>query len=725
MTSFDHEKPGRQPQKVFDPMQFARAYGKTILGVGSVLFLITFSTMFAMKRTSYTATGVIRIAPTMPFVLKDVSASSGRGAYGGYVNTQVARLKQYEVLMAALNRLPPAFKSRFVDEDDSLLDAAIKLKGLLDVRTIRGTHLVGLTIQDEDPEGLAEIINSLINVFLEKVADEEEGLDNRRLAYLKQEKNQVSAQLTQVSGQLKALSLQLGVVNFGEETNTVMKRNQLQEAYLSAQAETLLSRNRHANILKQVDSTKNAPLDDLITLEMVNDKYLQEREMWTDNAKRELAAVIETLTEDNPQRMDVSERIAELDANLHNLREDARVRTKERLQLQRGYNLKDQISKAEVQYEANQKFEENLRVELERAQGEVFEISDQLLKGRELSSEISRLSALYDRLEARIYSLTVESKAPGRISLETVARSIKDQKVKKLLRLSLVGSFGSVLAICLLLFQLDHKIRTRKDFENAVGSPPSWPLVNHRTEGGHAEEFSRLLLEAPRSKAARAIGSLAAKLDRERTGNGAKVAVVTGASRKAGTTRIALNCAQAMSQHCERVLLVDADRLHGDLTNIVMKGHVSVNAGSDHMDWKKWVHRDSERNMDVLCTSGECGLAKLSRKECLTVLNELKEAYDFVVLDTACLLVSDFTEFLCQHSDVTVLVTAGNRTSSEEAYNATDILVRSGTPSVASVLNWAPCDKQLLRKGLLKMLPKSVWGQVFLSKSSQSVEDTV
>lgn len=129
---------------------------------------------------------------------------------------------------------------------------------------------------------------------------------------------------------------------------------------------------------------------------------------------------------------------------------------------------------------------------------------------------------------------------------------------KKLLILCLVAAFGSVGGGLLAYDFLDNRIRSPRNIQQALGHPPTWPLSKAPEE----IPFNRLLAMAPDTQPAKAIRSLAIRLNREREQNKARVFLFTGVDPGTGCSGITLNCAQALSELTLKVLVVDGNRLH-------------------------------------------------------------------------------------------------------------------------------------------------------------------
>ena len=70
---------------------------------------------------------------------------------------------------------------------------------------------------------------------------------------------------------------------------------------------------------------------------------------------------------------------------------------------------------------------------------------------------------------------------------------------------------------------------------------------------------------------------------------------------------------------------------------------------------------------------------------------------------------SDFTEYLCMHSDVAIMVIQGDRTLYRSVREIAQLFMRLEVPAMASVLNWGGAKyttrlEKLLEKPHLKFI---------------------
>jgi uncharacterized protein involved in exopolysaccharide biosynthesis len=185
----------RKPTKSIDPLGTLRRHWLKVVVFGGGLFVLFIPFCLSLQEPYYLALGKLRVSPaTATFIIR-YEETPITPYYKDYVRTQVDLIQAPDILENAIFRLPAPLKVLFIPEGMSLSLAAKILGERLKVMHITGTHLILINLNGRNPEGLAEIINNIMDVYLEKVQIEEEGKDHRRLIYLKKEKRRIDEEI--------------------------------------------------------------------------------------------------------------------------------------------------------------------------------------------------------------------------------------------------------------------------------------------------------------------------------------------------------------------------------------------------------------------------------------------------------------------------------------------------------------------------------------------------
>jgi len=371
----------------------------------------------------------------------------------------------------------------------------------------------------------------------------------------------------------------------------------------------------------------------------------------------------------------------------------------------RDVGFEENIIKAKNLCETHERIEADLLKEMTTLEGEVEKESQLMRKGNEIEQEYARMKSLYTMIDQRIYALSVESQAPGRISLESIARSIKQDNLKKLMTMAAVLAAGLSFGCCVLLERRDNVIRLREDVESAMGAPPSWPIEDYRVNGKERVLFSRVTLDDSGCNSAKAIRSLAVKLNQERQSFGAKIIVFTGCNGRSGVSTLVLNTAHSLRQMMEKVLVIDMNMDHANLaflTNHFELDKGVIEAVRDPAQLDACIKRDEERGIDLLLMKSGISYRDLDRGKFVSLLHRLQERYEVILIDSAPIMKSDLTEYLVVNSQVVVPIVQGNCSLYHEVHHMTKILLRLEVKTIAPVLNWNQVERSAISNVMSK-----------------------
>ena len=618
-TSQTGQTPG-VPAKPFDVVEFVLRRTLTILLLGG-LFLVPLGILaWRLSSTYYEANGVIQLSRVIAPILGTTGDYSIHQYYQSYVNTQVYYLQKDDVLSAAIEQLPEAQQDAFVLNH---------VKRALTVEPVYGTHLIKVTLKARQPEGVAELVDNIMRVYLENLRTEEEENNERRLEFLHTERDKIETGDLSAQAQLDAITQQLQTADFEEGYNPYRERVKLlREAYVKAKVERSQKEGLLAEALPARSSTGRLP---------------QEVEKAQEQGRREL--------------------------------------------------------------EAARKAEAELLRDIEQLEQLAAQRSAGLLHGQEIEKRLDRIKQNAERLDQRIFDISVEAKLPLRVSVVSWAKQPDrptGSNMAKLLLVAIVVAFGTVGGLFALYDILDNRIRSSRDLKHALGVQPLRPIPHCRVTGARdGPAFARITLDYPNSMVAVAVRGLSLRLNRERLKHGAKSAFFTCVDGENGATEILLNTAHAMTRFCGKVLVVEANTKRPALA--ALTGALSDAASIEDVlngtrPLEQCVVRDAERGLDVLpFKGGSQGIAHLALDR---LLETARARYDFVLVDTAPILDSDVTEYVAQSTDIAVFIVEGDYSFYRDVRRALDFLFWLEVPVVVSVLNWGghPRRPWFLRK---------------------------
>ena len=169
-----------------------------------------------------------------------------------------------------------------------------------------------------------------------------------------------------------------------------------------------------------------------------------------------------------------------------------------------------------------------------------------------------------------------------------------------------------------------------------------------------------------------------------------RVIVVTSSEPGEGKSTTAGNLALSMAQDNKKVILIDCDlrkpSIHKKFKISNLVGLSDVIVGKEELT--KVVHRYN-KNL-VILTSGKLPpnpSEMLSSKTMSSLLESLKETFDYIILDTPPVQAVTDSQILSTKADGTILVVRAERTKKESVENAVNLLRKVNANIIGTVLN--------------------------------------
>ena len=336
--------------------------------------------------------------------------------------------------------------------------------------------------------------------------------------------------------------------------------------------------------------------------------------------------------------------------------------------------------------------------ELERLRTELTEVETSLAEAVDETEQIT-LQSRQQQLVVDISELEQQSEALTPPSQEAVGQVIEPaalpsspvspDHIKSALLGLLVGlSLG--VGVAFLREHLDEGLRGRDDLEARLGVPvlavvprvPSWRA------GGPPVLVTQMNPEAPASEAYKTL----------RTGvlfaagkQGAKTLLITGGSQEEGKSATTANLGMVLAQAGRRVILVSGDlrrpRLHLFFGEGSRSGLTNVLAG-EITPWEAMVRPWTE-NLRLLPSGLVPGNpAELLGSEAMRhLLTELREAADFVLIDSPPVLAVADAITVAPLVDAVLFVADAHKTSRDSVVSARQQLEQVNANRIGGVLN--------------------------------------
>ncbi|MBE7382509.1 MAG: polysaccharide biosynthesis tyrosine autokinase [Leptolyngbya sp. SIO1E4] len=573
------------------------------------------------------------------------------------------------------------------------------LLGKVSAQPVGGTDVLRISVESEDPEEAAAIVNQVIESYREQniESNREEAAAARQ--FIEEQLPTTEAEVLRVEGALREFKETNDIISLDQEASNAVSvlagldqdigNIQAQLADISAQLGQLrgqlgvnVSEGIALSSLNQSEGVQEA----LSQLQQVQTQLSNERARYREGhpaiERLELQqAEIEALLSDRIQEVLGQELTVPVDSlnvgrlQLGELRQNL-IAELTSLEIER-IGLSNRMSQL-MEARANYLERANDLPELEKQQ-------------RELDRQLEAAQTTYETLLSQLQETRViENQTVGNVRVVSLAQ-IPNSPAGPDRRMYLVagGFMGVLLAIAtaFLLDLLDSSVKTVKEVKELYGYTVLGviPLVKGagRSEAEAADDhpYPRLLVNQPAHVGVReAYQMMQANLKFLQSDTELKTVMITSAVPGEGKSEIAANLAAALAQVGRRVLLIDADmrypRQHHALKVLNRVGLSHVITGQARV---KSAIQTVMQNLDVL-TAGAVPpnpVALLDSKRMESLLQSLAQVYEVVIIDAPPLVGYADAPILGKMADGTLLVARPGVVDYAQGRIAKDVLAQS------------------------------------------------
>ena len=615
----------------------------------------------ARHKPTYSAYSIIYVSPTVPKTL--VEDRELDQPYDSYMQQTVHAINRYDIIAEAIHRMPPG---TWRNPGDSERLGIERLQNSLNVARIGATYQVGIGMEGGRPEHLADIVNTVTNVYLEKAKSEEFYGRDDRLATLKDERNKVQTQIDGLLQEQSQISRSLGVAALSAKgVNSIDEENSKMQSDLQSAHEARVQAEAQLGALKSGDqnaanSALNAAADEVIA----SDPGLMSLKTSLSTQRAALLEQLAGLKENHPLRKQAEERLAQIDKALQEMQDSLRRKASARLE----QKLRTQLTQTEM-------VESKLQGDLMHGTSQANQAAPKIQRAAEIQADLDRLQARYAQIDDRINNLELESSSPGSVHLFSPAMTPlgpEKSKIQGLLVLIFPFSIFMGVLTAVALDYFDPHIYTASDVEAVLGFAPIGMLYDDR-------EVTQIVFDECALR-------LAAGVDHAARLAGARTFVLTGVNSGAGTTSIIENLGSMLAKLGRKTLVIDPS---GNSEPVAF-----VTFGADLQ--RRPVEFPGVKNSPINSTElqkTKPGPQTLPTKTApwnsfvFESFQAMSTDYDIVLIDAAPILISAETEYLARMADVTVLVSEAGKTKKAWLTRAARLLERLGVAGAAAVVN--------------------------------------
>ena len=542
----------------------------------------------------------------------------------------------------------------------------------LDVSLIPKTEIVEIRFRSGDPQLAARVVNALSSAYIERRFKTKYEATIQASDWLTQQLDDLKRRAEESQAKLADYQKQTGLLGTDEVNNVVMsKLDQLNEQLSAAQGDRILREAKYRFSLSN-DPQLVASIDPESVLSSLRKQQAELR--------GQLAQLNAKYGPQYPRVIQARAQLADVDAAI-----------------QQEVKLVGQQLKGE--YIASLKGEELLAAAVDRQMQQAYKMNGDAMQFAMLKRDVDSSRDLYEDLLKKLKEAGIvaglKSSNVNIVDPASVPAEPAEPRIALYLALGGAGGMVSGLFASILREHLDGSIRTPEDVEFYC-EMPSLGMIPRIPEddviSGEAKHAGPAILERPSSQFAEAFRALRTSLLLSSPGAPPKIIVVTSSLPQEGKSVTSTNCATVLAQAGRKVLLIDADMrrptLHGYLG---IKSPVGLSAclSGSTSDAPSAIPLPTLPTLEVI-TAGQRppNPAELLASDTMqTLLNQWREQYHHIVIDTPPVLAVTDAVVLATMADCVVLVARSGQTGSQSLKRTVELLRRVNAKIAGVVVN--------------------------------------
>ena len=665
-------------------------HGWTILTVAFVVTMLVALISFRLQPV-YQATARVEIEAATPEIRTLSDLFEAMPADDMFLQTQVNVLQSDNLAWQTIEQLRlgenPAFapllkgaspqRGESAEAESPLVGI---FKGGLRVEIMRNSRIAAVSFESPDPKLAAQVVNALVYNYQEYNYHKNYEATRKASGWMEQQLDELKAKVERSQQALVDYERDNKIINISDKENVEEKKlGDLSKELTDAQAEVVraeslynVARNNENQMASLVGNDLLSRLEERYA--ELKSQYVEAREQYGPNF---------------PKVVRLRDQAEEIRSSL----EAERKRIVERYH---------------GEYVAAQQREAMISEALARQKVELEKLNQLLIQQNILKHEFQTNQQLYEGLLQRLKDATLSSGLRAtNIHIVDQARVPRSPvRPRKLFNVTVGLLVGLILGITLAFVQeaLDDSIKSIGQVErylstNALAVIPLARTVRSRSldRGGNGsadrrEAVELTLLKRPASELAEAYRSMRTAILLATSPRPPQVIVMTSAQPSEGKTCTSLNLSLALAQRRVRVLVIDADfRKPGIAAAMGMsneRGLSNILRGEQSVD-EVLLQAHTLPNLWVLpagpVPSNPTDL--LSSPDMARLVEELKQRFEHIVLDSPPILLMTDATVLSILSDGVVLVVEGGVTPLGAVLRAHRIIENAGGKILGVVLN--------------------------------------
>jgi succinoglycan biosynthesis transport protein ExoP len=681
--------------------------------------LVLFAGIYSFKATPiYNATSTMLIEEEGSKILSiEAELGFSRGLSDlRFFNTQIRLLtskslmERTAVKLDLLNNPLFASKKKSNKKDAVLSNPYFEinqaLRDGLNISPVRQTRLVEISFKSPDPALASQVVNTLAEEFIDFSMEKRFASTQQASKFLDEQTEELRKNLAAKEGELQEYSKGKDLFFLNDEESAVVNTfSDLNKAYTQAQIDRIQFR----AAFEELESLIVDSLPQFIDNQLIQDLKTEYTQI-----KNEYEEKIKIYRPSYPDMLQLK---GKLDS----------MRTQLESEITRA------VDAAEALYRTAQNRESSLKQLLDQQKASVSQMNSDAIQYNSLMIEVenmrSLLNSLVERQKETLVSARLGSLETNNMSIidraEPPRRPVSPKKKLNLILAFIVGLTAGI-GLCFVLEYLDNTVKGPEDVEQLVQLPSLGMIPFLSADGlkkmkkhGHyhsyrysseldgaldQEELSKLkdieLINHlfPRFSISEDYRTVRTAILLSYPEKPPKTIAVTSALPQEGKTTTLVNLAVAFSQLGEQVLILDSDmrkpRMHR-IFDVESSGGLSGYL-TGRIAFQECVFKTQIDNISVI-PSGPIPpnpSELIDSQRMKMMLEEMKKAFDVILLDTPPLLAVVDPVILASMADATVLVLQSGKTTDKALIRGAEELRRAKAKIIGVVLNGVKLDKE-------------------------------
>lgn len=538
-----HTDPSALPGRGIKPLVSLMTHPKWAMLAFVLVLLAGLPMVFTKGKPKYSATAVVQVAPRYMKNVRDDGELDfpSNTQYREFLEQQTRSVLRYDIVRDALVGLGER-GSVWQRPTESQRRAVDRLRESMSVRSIPDTYMIEISLQSERKEGLAEIVNAVVNTYVERMKSERVYGADVRIRSLQVREQALTGMIKNKVEERTRLALQLGISAFtGKEENPYDKvlvemRAALAEAHNKRfEAESKINAFlAHGETDINTRSIQEAVLIDPGLANLKSTLYKR---------RAELLMQLAGIEPKHPGYQALTQELKQIETEIAAQTSTLGNQVKSSL-LARYQTTVDQTRRIEDE------LQRSLAEQEKKGAGFASLYNQAMTLTQDLEQDRRELETLRDRLN----HFADEQNSFGFVRLVTPALPPETpfgMGKKKIFMMVLLAALLAMLVVPMAMDLMDRRIHTVNDAERALGIPALGWMVEKQNEATHL--FSEDLLRR-----------MAGSLIREQQKQGASVFAFSAVKPGAGTTELTLSLAKTLDALGYPTLVVEANAFRND-----------------------------------------------------------------------------------------------------------------------------------------------------------------